>query len=183
MAAADPDLSSNPSSEEDPHSSGDEETASPREPRVHSTLHKVRRSNATLLAGKARSKEKEVMYKTEIDDLKSAVGQLHRDRVDKEIVAKEIEESHRAQIKAMDDLHLGAINKLKKQNKDLASQMSEERHKSNVVCISFSLCCLLILILILNFVFLFLNGNNLSCRLLQISIRILEICNQKMQIR
>ena len=88
---------------------------------------------------------------------KSAVGQLHRDRVDKEIVAKEIEESHRAQIKAMDDLHLGAINKLKKQNKDLASQMSEERHKSNVVCISFSLCCLLILILILNFVFLFLN--------------------------
>ena len=70
---------------------------------------------------------------------KSAVGQLHRDRVDKEIVAKEIEESHRAQIKAMDDLHLGAINKLKKQNKDLASQMSEQWHKSNLVSISFFL--------------------------------------------
>ena len=64
VAAADPDLSSNRSSEEDPHSSGDEETASPRDPRVHSTLHEVRRSNATLLASKARSKEKEVMYKS-----------------------------------------------------------------------------------------------------------------------
>ena len=35
MAAADPDLSSNHSSEEDSHSSGDEETASHKEPRVH----------------------------------------------------------------------------------------------------------------------------------------------------
>ena len=59
-------------------------------------------------------KKKEAMYKTQIDDLNSVVGQLHQDRVDKEIVAKDIEESHQAQIKAMDDLHMGAIDKLKK---------------------------------------------------------------------
>ena len=123
------------------------------------------------------------MYKTQIDDLNSVVGQLHQDRVDKEIVAKDIEESHQAQIKAMDDLHLGAINKLKKQNKDLAYQMSEQRQKSNSVSISFSLFCLLILISILNFFFLVLNGNNLSCRLLQISIRSLEMSNPRMRLR
>ena len=183
VAAADPDLSSNHSSEEDSHSSGDEETASHKEPRVHSALHKLRRSNASLVSGKVRSKEKEAMYKTQIDDLNSVVGQLHQDRVDKEIVAKDIEESHQAQTKAMDDLHLGAINKLKQQNKDLAYQMSEQRQKSNLVSISFSLFCLLILISILNFFFLVLNGNNLSCRLLQISIRSLEMSNPRMRLR
>ena len=96
MAAADTDLSSHHSSEEDSHSSVDDVSDPEKTPWVRSNIQKLRRSNTTLLAGKARSKEKEVMCKTEIDDLKSAVGQLHRDRVDKEIVAQDIEESHRA---------------------------------------------------------------------------------------
>ena len=54
------------------------------------------------------------MYKSEIDDLKLMVRQLHRDRVDNEIVAEDLEESHQDQIKAMDDLYLGAIDKLNK---------------------------------------------------------------------
>ena len=54
------------------------------------------------------------MFKTQIDELKSAVGQLNRDRVDKEIAAADTAESHQAQIKAIEDRHLDAIDKLKK---------------------------------------------------------------------
>ena len=55
-----------------------------------------------------------MIFKARIDELKSVVGQLNRDRVDKEIVAANTADSHQAQIKVIEDRHLDAINKLKK---------------------------------------------------------------------
>ena len=111
VATAAPDLSSDHYSAEEQHSSGDEETVSQREPMVHSTLHKLRCSNASLLSGKIRSQEKEVMFKTQIGELQSEVGQLCRDRADADIVSEDTTESQQAQIKAVENLRLVAINK------------------------------------------------------------------------
>ena len=122
VASAAPDYSSDYCSGEDQYSSGDEVSGTETTPWVRSNIQKLRRSNESLVSGRDKSKKKEAMYKTQIDELNSVVGQLHRDRVDKEIVAADTAESHQAQIKAIEDRHLDAINKLKsrfkiKQNK------------------------------------------------------------------
>ena len=95
------------------------------------------------------------MFKTQIDELKLVLGQLHRDRAEAEIVAKDVAESHQAQTKVVADLQLVAINKLEKQNQDLVKQMSEQWLTLNTVSISFSPFCLILIISILIVAFFF----------------------------
>lgn len=90
----------------------EEGTVSQREPRVHLTLYKLCRSNAALLAGKVQPKEKEERFKEQIGELlQSEVGHFQRDLEDAEIVSEDSTESHRAQMKVVEDLNLVAIKK------------------------------------------------------------------------
>lgn len=104
-------------------------------------MYKLNKTNNALLSGRVRSKEIDKTIKDHISELQSEVDQLLRDRADTEMATKDSTENHRAQLKAMEDLHLVELNKFKKQNKLLVDQMFEQQEDVHILFTILSFNC------------------------------------------